>query len=62
MGRGDVGLGEAEIEATHFEGGVAEDGLEAVDVSAVAEVGDGEGVAEAVGVAIGDACAGADGF
>ena len=62
MGVGGVGLGKFEVTADHFEGGVAEEALEGVDVSAVAEVVDGEGVAKAVGVGFGDAGAFAEGL
>lgn len=44
----DVGLGDGEVVFDHVEAGVAEDLLEGVEVAAVAEVVDGEGVAEAV--------------
>ena len=58
----NVGLGEFEIDADGFEGGMSEHGLEGVDVTAVAEVLNGEGMAEAVGMNVGDACAFADGL
>ena len=43
-----VGLGDGEVAFDHFEGRVAENPLEGVDVAAVAKVIDGEGVAESV--------------
>ena len=46
----DVGLGQVQVFLAHVEGGVAEQHLEGVDVAAVAQEGDREGVAEAVGV------------
>lgn len=61
MGVGGVGLGEVEIAADHFQAGVAEELLEGVDVSAVSEVVDGEGVPEAVRVDVGYAGACAEG-
>jgi len=62
VGVGAVGLDEAEVAFDHFEGGVAEEALEGPGVAVVAEVGDGEGVAEPVGVDVGDAGAVADAF
>ncbi len=50
VGELEVGLGEEEVAFDHVEGGVAEDGLEGVDVAAVAQVFDGECVAKAVGM------------
>lgn len=50
MGAVDVGLGNGEIVAHHHQGGVAEDHLEGVNIATVAQVGDGEGVAETVWV------------
>lgn len=38
---------------------MAEDGLQGIDIATVAQVGDGEGMAEAVGMGAGDAGAGA---
>ena len=43
-----IRLGDGEVSFDHFEGRVAEDPLEGVDVAAVPEVVDGEGVAESV--------------
>mgnify|MGYP007071584450 CR=1 FL=1 len=54
MGGLGIGVGEGEVFAHHFEGGVTEEALEREDVAAVAEVLDGEGVAEFVGVGGGD--------
>ena len=51
----EVGLGDVGVAADHFEAGVADEVLEDVDVAAVAQEFDGEGVAEAVGVDVGDA-------
>jgi len=45
---GDVGLGDGQVVLDHFEGAVAKDALEGVDVAAVPEIINGEGVAEAV--------------
>lgn len=57
MGGGGIGFGEGEVFADHFEGGVAEEALEGEDVATVAEVLDGKGMAEAVGVDVADVCA-----
>ena len=62
MGLSQVGLGDLEVALDHFQGLVAEDGLQGKDVAAVAQEGDGEGVAEAVGVGAGDAGALAGGL
>jgi len=56
----EVVLGELDVEADHFHGAVAKEGLEDVAISAVAQELDGEGVAEAVGVGIDDAGAAAE--
>lgn len=50
----NVGLGDGEVVVDHGEGGVAEDHFEGVGVATVAQVVDGEGVTEAVGVDVGD--------
>lgn len=50
----DVGLDDAQVVLHHFQGGVAHHPLQAVDVAAVAQEFDGEGVAETMGVAIAD--------
>lgn len=55
MGGGGVYVGEGEVGFAHVEGGVAEQILEGVDVSAIAEEQDGEGVAEAVTAGVFDA-------
>lgn len=55
MGVFYVHLGDGDVALDHFECGVAEEALEFEDVAAVAEKVDGECVAEAVGVGIGDA-------
>jgi len=55
VGGFDVGLGDEEVAFDHIEGGVAQGGLERVDVAVVAQVLDGECVAEAVGIDVGDA-------
>lgn len=49
----DVGLGDGKVVVDHGEGGVAEDHFEGVGVATVAQVVDGEGVTEAVGVDVG---------
>ncbi len=54
MGLGDVGLGDGEVDFYHFEGGVAEDFPQGVDVAAVAEKHHGEAVAEAMGMCVGN--------
>ena len=58
----EVNLCEFEIDADRFEGGVSEHGLEGVGVAAVAQVHDGEGVTEAVGVDVWNPCPFADGL
>lgn len=55
MGGGQVGLGDVEIVVDHIERGVTEQALKGEDVTAAAQVPDGEGVAEAVGVDVGNA-------
>lgn len=55
MGGLGVSLGNGEVAFDHLEAGVAQEGLEGVDVATVADVGDGEGMPEAVGVDAGDA-------
>ncbi len=54
MGVFDIYLGDGEIAADHIERGVAEHGLEGEDIAAVAQVVDGKGVAETVGMDAGD--------
>lgn len=53
MGLVDVGLGNGEVDFHGVKIGVAEGALEGVDISPIAEVGNGKGMAESVGVAIG---------
>lgn len=60
MGIFDVNFGEMEVTANHIEGRVAEESLEGVDIAAVAKKLDGKGVAEAVGMGVGDISAGAE--
>ncbi len=55
MGGGDVHLGEFDVDADGIHAFVAEDGLEFKDVAAVAEEGEGEGVAEFVDAGMVDA-------
>ena len=50
MDAANVGLCEAGVVAHHVEVLMAEDHLEGEDVASGAEVGDGEGVAEAMGM------------
>lgn len=50
----DVSLGNVEVAAGHSHIAVTEDVLEGEGVAAVAQVGDGEGVSETVGVDVGD--------
>ena len=57
---GAVGLGDTRIAAHHGQIRVSEQFLEGEQVAPVAQVGDGEGVAEAVRVNMGDASAFAD--
>ena len=45
----DIHLSNGQVALDHVERGVAEQGLEAVDVAAVAQEVDGEGVAESEG-------------
>ena len=61
MGALDVGLGEAGVVADHVQLFVSEDHLEGEDVASSTEVGYGEGMAQAVGVDVGDAGAVGDG-
>jgi len=56
----DVDVGDGEIAFDHFEGGVAEDALQGVNVPLIAKIVDGEGVSEAVGMDLFDAGAQAD--
>ena len=50
----NVDLGDGNVALDHLQGGVAEDALEFEDVAAIAEECDGEGMAEAMGVGVGD--------
>lgn len=52
MGGCYVGLRELQVGIDHCEGGMPEDALQGKDITAVAQEFDGEGVAEAVRVAI----------
>ena len=54
MGGLDVGLGQDQVALDHLQGGVTEQGLELVGVTAVAKEVDGKGVAKSVRVAVGD--------
>lgn len=58
----DVGLGNFKVAQAHFERGVAEDFLEGVDVSAVAQKVDCKSVTKPVRVHVGNAGALADEF
>lgn len=60
MGGLDVYLGDGQVALDHLHGGMAQDALEGVDVSAIAKECDGKCVPEAMGMAIGDAGALAD--
>ena len=55
MGLLQVGLGDHEVVLDHVQGLVAEDGLQGKDVAAVAQEGDGEGVAQAAEMGAGNA-------
>lgn len=61
MGAVEIDLGEGEVAFDHVERGVPEQFLEGVGVATVAQVLDGEGVAEAVRVDVSDAGAGSQG-
>ncbi len=61
MGRLDVCLGQGEIFAHHVHRRVSQHHLQGEGIAAIAQVGDGEGVAEAMRIHIGDAGALADG-
>ena len=62
MGLGTVGTDDGQVALDHLEVGMAEEDLEGEGIPAVAQVGDGEGVAEAVGVDVGDGGAVPDAF
>lgn len=53
MGGINIHLGDCQVSLDHFQGGVAQDALEGVNISPVAQVIYGKGVPEAVG---GDVC------
>lgn len=55
MGVGAVGLDDVEVAGDHGEVGVSEEVAEGEGIALVAEVGDGEGVPEAMGMNVGDA-------
>lgn len=61
MGCLNVRLGYVEVFFAHIQGGVAEQGLQGVDVAAETQEVNGEGVAKAVGVNVMDAGALSDG-
>jgi len=55
VGAGDVSVGEMNVTVDHLKGGVAEQLLEDAGIAIVGEELGGEGVAEAVGVDVGNA-------
>ena len=62
MGLGTVGTDDGQVALDHLEVGMAEEDLEGEGIAVVAQVGDGEGVAEAMGVDVGDVGAVPDAF